>query len=97
MKNNLSRPHPFSFLNAPYADEIAAFGPHWCGPKEYEHGEDALVALYTSSDDSDGQSVEVYCCAMPARFYTLKVLAGKTALAIRYLLGSSGPAPAWPG
>ena len=58
---------------APYASELLAFGNHWCGPETYKLWEETLVARYES--EGDGQSVEVYCCAAPARFYTIKVLA----------------------
>lgn len=58
-------------------DEIAAFGTRWIGPSRFEHGHDTLVARYDPPDDSDGQPVEIYCCALPARSYTLKALPGR--------------------
>lgn len=56
-----------------YDDERTVFGSHWCGQEELPHGEDVLVAKYPKDKDGDGQSVDVYCCAMPARFYRLVV------------------------
>ncbi len=55
-------------------EHIEIFGEYWCGPGKLEHGEDVLIARYPK-DNGDGQSVDIYCCAMPARFYILKVLA----------------------
>lgn len=49
------------------------FGKHWCGPPRFEHGEDALVATYDPTSN-DGQKVEVYCYAPPARGYVIKAL-----------------------
>lgn len=63
-------------LYKPYDNEISAFGSHWCGPEAYESWKEALVAEYVSGDDDDGQSVNVYCAAAPARFYRLEVLPG---------------------
>ena len=42
--------------------------------KHLPYGKEVLIARYDRIPDGDGQDVEVYCCAMPARFYTLKVL-----------------------
>jgi hypothetical protein len=54
--------------------EREAFGEHFCGPERLPHGEEVLVAKYPKTPpDGDGQSVEVYCLAMPARFYVLRV------------------------
>jgi len=55
-----------------------AFGNAWCGPKCFDHYKEALVARYPG--EGDGQTVEVYCRALPARFYTLKVLAGQNSV-----------------
>jgi len=52
------------------------FGDHWCGPDRLTR-EGCLVALYEAEDGSDGQTVEVYCSALPARFHELWVKAGK--------------------
>lgn len=72
---------PFDFLYDSREDAKTAFGVHWCGPSKFEHGEDALVAKYDKHPpDGDGQSVEVYCCALPARFYRLRVLAGPNSI-----------------
>ena len=57
----------------PYRDEIEAFGKNWCGPEKYEIWEEVLVAKFPKVRGGDGQSVDVFGCATPARFYTLKV------------------------
>ena len=62
-------------LNVPYDEELTAFNRQWCGPDKYETHKETLVARYEAQ--GDGQPVEIYCTAMPARFYTLKALAGK--------------------
>lgn len=61
-------------LDKPYSEEVKAFGIYWCAPEEYKMWEKTLVAKIPKIKDSDGQSVEVYCTAAPARFYELKVL-----------------------
>lgn len=66
----------FDTLLTPYDSELLAFGSNWRGPRQYELHREALVAVYRSADDDDGQTVEVYCTAMPARFYTIRALAG---------------------
>lgn len=50
------------------------FGPHWVWPDRTKipHGEDSLVAVYHAFGP-DGQEVEVFLSAWPARFYKLKV------------------------
>lgn len=63
----------FNSMYQAYADERSVFGSHWCGQEQLQHGEDVLVAKYPKDKDGDGQSVDVFCCAMPARFYTLVV------------------------
>jgi hypothetical protein len=55
-------------------EEKEVFGDHWCGPDKYKYGEDTLIAKYPVTENTDGQSVEIYCCALPARFYKLHVL-----------------------
>lgn len=62
----------FDELYFPYDSEKNVFGNKWCGPKKYSHGQDILIAEYPKASE-DGQPVNVYCNAMPARFYTLKV------------------------
>ena len=55
-------------------DEVAPFGFNYIpSNKRYVYGEWRLIAQYPSLPESDGQSVDVYCCAMPARFYRLIV------------------------
>ena len=86
----------FDFLNKPYDNELNAFAEHWCGPRLYETHKETLVAKYLSDNDDDGQTVEVYCTAAPARFYKIKVLEGKDsigrALPARELITGSGEA-----
>lgn len=61
-------------LYEPYEDEKKIFGEHWCGPNGYEHGKFVRIAHYDAEEGGDGQPVDVHCCAMPARFYTIKAL-----------------------
>jgi hypothetical protein len=58
----------------PDVDEIEAFGAAWCGPELYQMRKAQLVARYESQDDEDGQTVEIFCTPMPARFYSIRVL-----------------------
>jgi hypothetical protein len=67
---------PFESMYIPYAHEAEAFGENFSFPKKYVHGEDIGCALYRKEPGNDGQTVEVFCCALPARFYILKVLPG---------------------
>ena len=76
MSETKHTPGPFSCLYKPYLAELEAFGDYWCGPESYEHGEEVLVARYESSDEDDGQTVQVFCTPLPACFYTLHVLKG---------------------
>lgn len=57
-------------------DDREPFGEHWCGPAQFNPWEETLIAKYPSPDDSDGQSVDVYLLAAPARFWTIQVLDG---------------------
>ena len=61
-------------LSVPYRAEIEAFGPAWCGPEQYDHAVEVLVAKYKG--EGDGQDVDVYCTALPARFYRIEALPG---------------------
>lgn len=46
------------------------FGEHFCGPDELPHMKAVIVARYEKDPEGgDGQPVEVYCWAAPARFY----------------------------
>ena len=56
--------------------EIAAFGERWIGPKRFKPWEETHVATFEKHEGGDGQTVNVYCSAAPARFYKLHVLAG---------------------
>jgi hypothetical protein len=69
---------PLVFLYEPRITEIQVFGSHWVhsGVAPFPHGEEALIAVYRATAGSDGQSVDVYVTAMPARFYTLRVRSG---------------------
>jgi hypothetical protein len=66
----------FDELDTPYPEEVAAFGKRWRYSGTYPHGEDVLVAFYPKEIGGDGQDVEVYCSAWPARFYMVKALEG---------------------
>jgi len=65
----------FDEMYIPYDHEKAAFGKNWCGPDKYQHAKSSLVARYPKDFGGDGQSVDVFCSAAPARFYTLKIKA----------------------
>jgi hypothetical protein len=67
---------PFNSLYRPYQHELEAFGDNWCGPESYAHMQDVLCAAYKAAEGSDGQDVDVYCCAMPARFYKIAARPG---------------------
>lgn len=64
----------------PHEDEKKVFGRHWCGPEEYLPWEKVLVARYPKLEGGDGQDVEIYCVAVPARFYSIRVLAGENSV-----------------
>lgn len=64
----------FSDTFPPYPEERAIFGKHWVGPESYRIHEESLIARYESDEDSDGQTVEIYCYPAPARFYKIRVL-----------------------
>lgn len=65
----------FARMYEPYQSELAAFGDAWCMKSTtLKHCEDVLVAFYQKERNGDGRSVEVYCCALPARFYTIKAM-----------------------
>lgn len=53
------------------AEELATFGDAWRGPERMNNCEPTLVATYYA--EPGGQDVDVYCTAMPARFYELRV------------------------
>lgn len=64
----------FDFMYKVRPDDIEPFGDRWCGPADqFNHLEDHLVAVYKSKDNSDGQSVEVFASAAPARFWVIRV------------------------
>jgi hypothetical protein len=64
------------FMYDPYPEERAVFGTHWCHVGNYNHAEEELIAFYPKEIGGDGQDVEVYCSAWPARFYVVKALEG---------------------
>ena len=70
----------FDTLYVPYRDEVRAFGSNWCGPEKYEGCTRTLIARYVSEYGSDGQTAEVFCYAVPARFYQIHVLAGENSV-----------------
>jgi hypothetical protein len=68
-------------LYSPYPEEVETFGAHWIGPAKYSHSEPVLIATYAKNPkDGDGQTVEIYCEAHPARFYCAKVLPGANSI-----------------
>ncbi len=71
----------FDELYYPSNDEKTTFGNKWCGPEKYPHGQEMLIAEYPKTSN-DGQTVSIYCNAMPARFYILKVKSGFNSIAI---------------
>lgn len=79
LSRNETRPEPDEalppFMTAKYPPEphdIEIFGCHWIGPAFSEFGKRHLVARY-DSEDSDGHPVEIYCVAVPTRFYYIVV------------------------
>ena len=64
------------------ADERTPYKENWCGPEHFEHAVPTLIARYKASKESDGQTAEVYCTAMPARFYDVKALQDKNSIDI---------------
>jgi len=58
-----------------HPEEVQSFGRNWCGPPALPHGDETLIARYPKTC-KDGQDVEIFCCALPARFYTISVAAG---------------------
>ena len=77
-------------LDKPYVEEKEAFGSHWCGPHKYEHATEVLVARYESESHCDGQTVEVFCTPMPARFYTVKAQNDVSSVGRPYALWECG-------
>ena len=62
----------FDYLYNAMLEDMTVFGDKWCGPARLEHGKDTLIAQYPKDPpDGDGYPVDVYCCAMPARFYKI--------------------------
>jgi len=55
--------------------ETREWGSLWCGPDELKHGEATLIARLVAESD-DGYDVEVFCTAMPARFYAIHAIRG---------------------
>jgi len=62
-------------------DEKAVFRDRWVFEgAEFKHGEETLVAHYPKPEPGDGQPVDVYCTACPARFYRLVVLSSENSV-----------------
>jgi hypothetical protein len=57
-----------------------ALGDSFCGPNILPHGQEVRIAIFAEDSENDGNGVELYCCAMPAKFYTVKALDGKNSL-----------------
>lgn len=67
------------FLYQVRGEERRVFGKNWCGPEDsFKPWEETLVARYPG--EGDGQPVDVYCTAGPARFFTIKALEGKNSV-----------------
>jgi hypothetical protein len=56
------------------AEERQLFNPNWCGGDRFENRTPMLIAKFNKGHNSDGQNVEVYCTARPARSFTIKAL-----------------------
>lgn len=59
------------------------WGEFFCGPEQLENGKETLIAAFPRTG-ADGHDVEVYVDALPARFYSVRVLGGS----IRFSTGS---------
>jgi len=69
-------------FDSPYelnTSTVEAFAEHLIDKNiRVEHGKLTLIAKYPKNPaDGDGQSVEVYCYAAPAEFFTIKALGDK--------------------
>jgi len=62
----------FGFMYDVSEEEKNIFKNNWCGPKQLQAWEPTLIAKYPRQED--GQDVELFVTAAPARFYTLKAL-----------------------
>ena len=51
-----------------------ALNDNWCGPDKLPHAEEVRIAIFDKEDGGDGHKVELYCTAMPAKFFTIKAL-----------------------
>jgi len=60
-------------------DERQLWGDKWTGVEKFRHAEETLIAVFPKTHPN-GQDVEVYCSALPARFYKLKALHGTDSL-----------------
>ena len=75
----------YSMLNRDYGGKDF-WGDKWCGPAVLPHAAEVLIARFPKDpDDGDGQEVEVYCSAYPARFYRLNVLPGPNSIGERHI------------
>lgn len=70
----MPHPDPFDSMYESRRTDQKVFGKYWMGPFKFEHGKDTPIAFYKAEEGSDGMNVEVECCAMPARFYKIRVL-----------------------
>ena len=70
---------PFDCLYDHGADDvIESLGRYFKAPECYSR--DGTLIAKVPKRGRDGQSVEVYCTAMPVRFYTIKALPGKNSV-----------------
>lgn len=61
-------------------DDREPFGDKWIGPEKFAHFDDHLIAIYTSDEGSDGQSVQVYASAAPARFWSIVAMEDRSSV-----------------
>lgn len=59
-------------------DGASFWGDAWCGPAVLPHWQETLIAKFTGT--GDGQDVEVYCTAAPARFYRINIIPGSNSI-----------------
>lgn len=56
-------------------EKLAFARGSWCGPRKLRHATSTLIARYSPTVQDDGHEVEVYCTALPARFYEIRAKA----------------------
>jgi hypothetical protein len=67
------KPDLFGFLYQDDGRGISNIGNNYKPPKTFRHGEWELVAdMKKDPENGDGQSVKIFECRMPARFYKIE-------------------------